>query len=76
MAVLLRRWSHMPKLDRHEATQPICDGSLFNDAYTAGCVIDLSQKDSFNQNICNLVSDHSSLQYARNNEWFFNAEGG
>ena len=42
MAVLLRRWSHMPKLDRHEATQPICDGSLFNDAYAAECVIDLS----------------------------------
>ena len=27
---------------RYEATQPICDGSLFNDAYAAVCVIDLS----------------------------------
>ena len=43
MAVLLRRWSHLTQLDkRHEATQPICEGSLFDDAYAAGCVIDLS----------------------------------
>ena len=52
MAVLLRRWSHMTQLDKRQvATKPICDGSLFNDAYAAGCVIDLSQKVSFNRNI-------------------------
>ena len=43
MAALLRGWSHMTQLDKRQvATKPICDGSLFNDAYAAGCVIDLS----------------------------------
>ena len=42
MAVLLRRWSHMTQLDKRQYATDICEGSLFNDAYAAGCVIDLS----------------------------------
>ena len=39
MAELLRRWSHMTQNDKVQpATKDICDGSLFNDAYAAGCV--------------------------------------
>ena len=42
MAVLLCRWSHMTQLDKvQRATKPIYDGSLFNDAYAAGCVTSL-----------------------------------
>ena len=43
MPALLFGWSHMTQLDKVQpATKRICDGSLFNDAYAAGCVIDLS----------------------------------
>ena len=42
MSELLRRWSHMTQLDKVQPTTDICDGSLFNDACEAGCVISLS----------------------------------
>ena len=42
MAVLLRGWSHMTQPEQKYDATNICDGSLFNDAYAAGCVIDLS----------------------------------
>ena len=41
MVAILFKGSHMTDYREQLATKPICVGSLFDDAYVAGCVISL-----------------------------------